>query len=48
MAKIDVAQIEGYENMTPEQKIAALEGFDMPEPGLQRLCEERCFRQDRF
>lgn len=29
MAKIDVSKIEGYENMTPEQKIAALEGFDL-------------------
>lgn len=27
MAKIDVSKIEGYENMTPEQKIAALEGM---------------------
>lgn len=28
MAKIDVNTIEGYAEMTPEQKIAALEGFE--------------------
>lgn len=28
MAKIDVTKIEGYENMTPEEKLAALEGFE--------------------
>lgn len=28
MAKIDTSKIEGYENMTPEQKLAALEGFE--------------------
>lgn len=31
MAKIDIATIEGYESMTPEQKVAALEGFDIPD-----------------
>jgi hypothetical protein len=28
MAKIDVTRIEGYESMTPEQKLAALESFE--------------------
>lgn len=28
MAKIDTTQIEGYENMTPEQKLQALESFE--------------------
>ena len=28
MAKIDVSKIEGYENMTPEEKLAALEAFE--------------------
>lgn len=32
MAKIDTAQIEGYEGMTAEQKLAALEAFDIPDP----------------
>lgn len=32
MAKIDVKAIEGYENMTAEEKLAALEGFELPDP----------------
>lgn len=32
MAKIDVTNIEGYADMTAEQKLAALEGYEMPEP----------------
>lgn len=28
MAKIDVTKIEGYEDMTPEEKLAALEAFE--------------------
>lgn len=28
MAKIDTSKIEGYDKMTPEQKLAALEGFE--------------------
>lgn len=31
MAKIDVSSIEGYANMTPEEKVSALEALDMPE-----------------
>jgi hypothetical protein len=31
MAKIDTSKIEGYMEMTPEQKLAALEGMEMPE-----------------
>ena len=30
--KFDTSKIEGYAEMTPEQKIAALEGFDIPDP----------------
>lgn len=30
--KIDVTKIEGYENMTAEEKLAALEAMDVPEP----------------
>lgn len=29
MAKIDITKIEGYAGMTPEQKIAALEAFEL-------------------
>lgn len=28
MAKIDITKIEGYENMTPEEKLAVLEAFE--------------------
>lgn len=34
MAKIDTSRIEGYADMTAEQKLAALEGFEMPEADL--------------
>ncbi len=32
MAKIDLTKIEGYESMTAEEKIAALEAMELPEP----------------
>ena len=32
MAKIDFSKIEGYEEMTAEEKLAALEGFEIPDP----------------
>ena len=32
MAKIDVQKIAGFDTMTPEEKIAALQGFDFPDP----------------
>jgi len=31
MAKIDITKIEGYEEMSAEEKLAALEGFEIPE-----------------
>jgi hypothetical protein len=31
MAKIDFSGIENYENMTPEEKVAALEALEIPE-----------------
>lgn len=34
MAKIDTSKIEGYAEMTAEQKLAALEGFDMPDADM--------------
>lgn len=30
--KIDTGKIEGYENMTPEQKLAALEAYEVADP----------------
>lgn len=32
MAKIDVKTIAGFDTMTPEEKISALQGFDFPDP----------------
>lgn len=32
MAKIDVTSIEGFADMTPEQKLEALQGYDFPDP----------------
>lgn len=39
MAKIDTSTIEGYDNMTAEQKLAALEGFEYDDGSdeIQRL-----------
>lgn len=34
MAKIDTSTIEGYAEMSAEEKIAALEGYKIPEPDL--------------
>ncbi len=31
MAKIDITQIEGYTSMTAEEKVSALEAFELPE-----------------
>ena len=32
MAKIDISKIDGYESMSAEEKLAALEAFEMPDP----------------
>jgi len=32
MAKIDISKIEGYADMTAEEKLAALEALDLPDP----------------
>ena len=32
MANIDTTSIEGYADMTAEQKVAALEGYELPKP----------------
>lgn len=41
--KIDVTQIEGYADMTPEQKLKALEGFDMPDPDYSGYVKKDVF-----
>lgn len=43
MAKIDVTKIEGYADMTPEQKLAALEGYDMPDPDYSGYVKKDVF-----
>lgn len=43
MAKIDVSLIEGYESMTPEQKIAALEGYEMANPDYSGYVKKDVF-----
>lgn len=43
MAKIDVTKIEGYDKMTPEQKLATLEGFDMPDPDYSGYVKKDVF-----
>ena len=43
MAKIDTSGIEGYAEMTAEQKLAALEGFDIPDPDLSGYVKKDLF-----
>lgn len=43
MAKIDVTQIEGYENMTAEEKLKALEAFDVPDPDYSGYVKKEQF-----
>lgn len=43
--KINTTTIEGYENMTPEQKIAALEGLDIPDPDYSGHVKKSVFDQ---
>lgn len=43
MAKIDISKIDGYADMTPEQKLAALEGFDIPDPDYSGYVKKDVF-----
>ena len=43
MAKIDTSKIAGYDTMTPEQKIAALEGFNSPDPDYTGYVKKEMF-----
>lgn len=43
MAKIDTTKIEGYETMSAEEKLAALEGFEMPEPDYSGWVQKDVF-----
>lgn len=43
MAKIDTSKISGYAEMTPEQKIEALEGFNSPDPDYSGYVKKETF-----
>lgn len=43
MAKINVKSIAGYESMTAEEKLAALEAFDIPEPDYSGYVKKDVF-----
>lgn len=43
--KIDTTKIEGYSEMTVEQKLATLEGYEMPEPDLSGMVKKDVFDQ---
>lgn len=43
MAKIDVTKIEGYEGMSAEEKLAALEAYDIPEPDYSGYVKKDVF-----
>lgn len=38
--KIDISSIEGYENMTAEEKLAALEALELPDPDYTGLVKK--------
>ena len=41
--KIDVTRIEGYDDMTLEDKVAMLEGYDIPEPDMSGYVKKETF-----
>lgn len=43
MAKIDIIKIDGYADMTPEQKIAALEAFETEDPDYSGYVKKDIF-----
>lgn len=43
MAKIDTSTIEGYENMSLEEKIAALEAAEIPDPDMSGFVPKATF-----
>ena len=43
MAKINVKSIAGYESMTAEEKLAALEAFDIPDPDYSGYVKKDVF-----
>ena len=43
MANIDTSKIEGYEEMTPEDKVKALESFNLPDPDYSGYIKKDTF-----
>ena len=43
MAKIDVSLIEGYDAMSPEEKLKALEDFEIPAPDYSAHVDKKVF-----
>lgn len=43
MAKVDVTKIEGYADMTPEQKVAALEAYETDDPDYSGYVKKEVF-----
>ena len=43
MAKIDVSKIEGYAEMSAEDKLKALEAFDFPDPDYSGYVDKKLF-----
>lgn len=43
MAKIDVSKIEGYAEMSAEDKLKALEAYDVPEPDLSGYVDKKLY-----
>ena len=48
MAKIDTSLIEGYESMTPEEKLDALQSFDFEDPDLEALRKDKATYKKRI
>ena len=42
--KIDTSKLEGYANLTPEEKVALLEGLDFPEPQAEPVPNDEITR----
>ena len=43
MAKIDVSKIEGYAEMSAEDKLKALEAYDVPDPDMSGFVSKEQF-----
>lgn len=43
MAKIDITKIEGYAEMSAEEKLKALEALDIPDPDLSGYVDKKLF-----